>query len=300
MMLRTTMIQYTPITKEINNFKGNSKLSDAYRYACLFSTRDYKTGISKYNQETISKKFNIPESTLINSIKRLSEQNNILQIEQKWYHKNNSFIRKNYYYMNNNPENYFFIDNDFFTLDIDINIKGFVLLLKAICYNNTNTYVTERQMKGSINKSEIARKLNLDRGTFDKYLNLAKENDLIDILDKKLIIINESFLLTISKEKRHSEIVNTIQEICNKYKAAMPIMDKKDIDRLYMYYYTSESEIEIINNSRYTECCSLKYILENRIKNLPKDFSIEYIFKILNIPKPLIKERISFENIKMT
>ena len=289
-MLQTTMKSYIPITKEIIKFKGKSKLSDIYIYACLYSTRDFKTGISKWNQITISEKFNIPESTLQDSILRLSEQNLILQIIQKKYQNKNEFIRKNYYRMNNDPDNFFFIDNNYFKLDIDRNIKGFVLLLKTICYNNTNTYIIEKPIKGSINISELAKKLDLDRDTVSKYTKLAINNKLIDVVGKKIVIVNECFLLRVSEEDRCSEIVSTIQDLCIKHNAIMPLIRKREITQILMKYNISESEIQKCNDTKFTEQNSLRHILENRIKSLPKDFSFDYILKVLNILKPPRRE----------
>lgn len=287
------MNPYTPITKEIIKIKGKSKLSDVYIYACLYSTRNFKTGISKWNQVTISEKFNIPESTLQDSIQRLLKQNYILRIIRKMYRNGNEYIRKNHYQMSNNLIDFFFIRNDFFKLDIDRDIKGFVLLLKAICYNNI--YLTERQMRGSINDSEIARKLDLDRGTVRKYIKLAIDNELIEIVGKNIVIMNDCFRLRVSDKDRRSEIVSTIQDMCNKYNAVMPSMNEKEINQIYMKYYFSESEIKESDDTTVIERYSLKYALENRIKSLPKEFNIEYIFKILKIPKPPIKERKHFE-----
>lgn len=284
------MKPYTPITKEIIKFKGKSKLSDIYIYACLYSTRDFKTGVSKWNQVTISEKFNIPESTLQDSIIRLFEQNLISEIIQKKYQNENDFIRKNYYRMNIDPENYFFVGTDYFKLNIDRNIKGFVLLLKTICYNNTNTYIIEKPIRGSINISELATKLNLDRETVRKYTKLAIDNKLIDVIDKKIVIVNDCFRLRVSEEDRCSEIVSTIQDICIKHNAIMPLIEKREINQILMRYNISESEIQKCNDTKFTEQNSLRHILENRIKSLPKDFSIVYIFKVLNIPKPPIRE----------
>lgn len=284
------MKPYTPITKEIIKFKGKSKLSDIYIYACLYSTRDFKTGVSKWNQVTISEKFNIPESTLQDSIIRLFEQNLISEIIQKKYQNENDFIRKNYYRMNIDPENFFFVGTDYFKLNIDRNIKGFVLLLKTICYNNTNTYIIEKPIRGSINISELATKLNLDRETVRKYTKLAIDNKLIDVIDKKIVIVNDCFRLRVSEEDRCSEIVSTIQDICIKHNAIMPLIEKREINQILMRYNISESEIQKCNDTKFTEQNSLRHILENRIKSLPKDFSIVYIFKVLNIPKPPIRE----------
>lgn len=47
--------------------------------------------------------------------------------------------RRNSYYIANPQTNFFFVGNQFFTKDRPPKIAGFLLLLKAICLNNTNT-----------------------------------------------------------------------------------------------------------------------------------------------------------------
>jgi len=106
-------MNYIVIPKEIVKYKSNSKLSDIYTLACIKSTMDYKSGISKYNQKTISEKFDIKERTLRDAINRL-ENGKLLSIERKIYESKNEnvtskTIRKNYYHFELNPEHYFFI-----------------------------------------------------------------------------------------------------------------------------------------------------------------------------------------------
>ena len=289
------MERYATITKEINKLCGNSKCSDAYIYACLFSTIDYKTGKSKYNQDTIRKKFDIPESTLKDSIKRLEEVG-LLKIQRRNYKKNNNYIRKNYYYMNPDPINFFFLLNSYFPLDIDRKIKGFILVIKTICLNNTNTYFTKKPINSTINKTELSNLLGLERKTIDKYLKLGVESNLIEVIGDKIIVIDKYFPLNISNT-RYSEIRKTIQDICIRNNAEIPIMKDEDIKRIYFYYPNSELDLEKTGDVIFIENESLKYTLENRIKKLPKTFSIKYLFKILNIPDKPYKEPIRREPI---
>jgi len=186
----------------------------------------------------------------------------------------------------------------FFSLNIDKDIKGFTLLLKSICYNNTNTYIAKKPIKGNINISELSNLLDIDRKTVDKYLKKAIDNQLIEVTGDRIVIINDHFPLRVSNNI-YAEAVKAIQDICIKYKTAMPLIDKKDINRIIVFYPLSESDISKIDDEENIKRYSLKYTLDNRIKKLPKDFSINYLFEILNIPKQPIKEPISFENIKI-
>ena len=49
------------------------------------------------------------------------------------------FIKRNTYYIAPIKTNYFFLDNSFFQKNYPAKIAGFLLLLKAICLNNTDT-----------------------------------------------------------------------------------------------------------------------------------------------------------------
>ena len=47
--------------------------------------------------------------------------------------------RRNSYYIANPQADFYFVDNRFFTKSHPPKIAGFLLLLKAICLNNTNS-----------------------------------------------------------------------------------------------------------------------------------------------------------------
>ncbi|MCQ4762326.1 hypothetical protein NE555_17050, partial [Alistipes onderdonkii] len=49
------------------------------------------------------------------------------------------FIKRNSYYIKSTSKDYFFLDNCFFKKNNPAKIAGFLLLLKAICLNNTDT-----------------------------------------------------------------------------------------------------------------------------------------------------------------
>ncbi len=49
------------------------------------------------------------------------------------------FIKRNSYYIKPANKDYFFLDNSFFKQNYPAKIAGFLLLLKAVCLNNTDT-----------------------------------------------------------------------------------------------------------------------------------------------------------------
>lgn len=286
-------MNYTVIPKDIIGYKSNSKLLDIYTYTCIKSTMNYKNGISKINQKTLSEIFDIPERTLCDSIRRLQEQK-LFKIERKRYRNESSeIIRKNYYHFKLDYENYFFVLNNFLKLNLPREVKGFLLILKAICLNNSNVYISTNPKK--INKSELSRYINMDIKTIDKYLNQAKDLKEIAVIDNRIILKSNYFPLRVKEdgsklENRKTEIINTIQEICNKYNVIMPLVSDKVLDRILVCYPLLESDISEVNNVHFTETNSLEYILDKRITSLPVQFNEEYILKILNINKPDKKE----------
>jgi hypothetical protein len=49
------------------------------------------------------------------------------------------FIKRNSYYIKPANKDYFFLDNGFFNKNYPAKIAGFLLLLKSVCLNNTDT-----------------------------------------------------------------------------------------------------------------------------------------------------------------
>jgi hypothetical protein len=298
------MKNYTIIPKEIIGYKSNSKLLDIYTFACIKSTMNYKSGISKIYQKTLSKQFNIPERTSRDAIIRL-EKYGLLSVERKTYENQNETrksetIRKNYYHFDLNPKNYFFIYNDFLTLNLSKKVKGFLILLKAICFNNSNAFTSIKPIKRSINKTELSKLINMDTKSISEYLNLVKGINEIAIIDATIILKSNYFPLKIKEngnrlENRKIEILKTIHKICNYYNAVMPQISNEELNRILANYPLLETIVENSNNENFIKNNSLKYKLNERIKSLPAQLNTEYLLKILNIPKPKKKEETKYE-----
>jgi len=62
-------------------------------------------------------------------------------------------------------------------LNLGKEMKGFLILLKAICLNNTNSYISNKRAKNGINISELSNLISMDIKTINKYLTLAKDLD---------------------------------------------------------------------------------------------------------------------------
>lgn len=81
----------------------------------------------------------------------------------------NGCKRRNSYYIADTQTNFYIVDNRFFTKNRPPKIAGFLLLLKAICLNNTrHLYTLMYQIKHRMSIQEVNLKVNKKR---PKYLD---------------------------------------------------------------------------------------------------------------------------------
>lgn len=270
-------MNYTTITKQIKDYKSKNQFEDIYIYSFIKLNSDFKTGVSIITEKILADKTKVPDRTIKSIIGRLKNYPQLIRIDQKpikeHIEKGEYYFIKNYYTFNLKPENYFFIDNSFFYLDIPIKIKGFLLKLKSVCKNDTNKYISEKPYKGGINKADLARKLYIDKDTLEKYLNECLALKQIRYIDNGLFITNKCFLLSVADNKEN-EIYNTIYEFCLDKGTVPPERNKDAIMRIIF-----------LNNAE-----PLKEILENRCKTLPENISLEYFLKVLSIKKTEFKQ----------
>ena len=133
-------MNYTVIPKSIVNFQtGNSKPVDIYVWATIKCCSNYKTNISHITEEKLSLLTGLDERTIRRSIKRLKDAGYLTMQTTIKEDADRGFIRRNTYYIKPASKNYFFLNNSFFQKNYPAKIAGFLLLLKAICLNNTDT-----------------------------------------------------------------------------------------------------------------------------------------------------------------
>ena len=157
-------MNYTVIPKSIVNFQtGNSKPVDIYVWATIKYCSNHKTNISHVTEEKLSLLTGLDERTIRRSIKRLKDAGYLTVQTTIKEDADRGFIKRNTYYIAPIKTNYFFLDNSFFQKNYPAKIAGFLLLLKAICLNNTDT------IQWSI--SQIAKGIGLSRNTTTALLN---------------------------------------------------------------------------------------------------------------------------------
>ena len=275
---------YIIIDKNINNYKtGKNKNLDIYLYAYIKLCSDFKTGISHATEKKIHELTGIALRTMQSAISRL-RKTDLIYIETK----HDGEKRHNTYFFNKKPENFFYVDNSLFHVDMDVKLKGLLLLVKSLCINNTNTTL--------YNKTTIAKTIGQDRTNVSKMINELIEKDM-------LIEINGAFVLPAnyfpfySKEKqskynyekfnRYDEFVlNSILEICRDKNTVLFVSNLEPLEWIFACFPILEKDVENLDNEK-KMVCYLPEVLKSRCSTLPhKIESLNYFLEVLNIKKP--------------
>lgn len=270
------MESYITLTKDIHKIKGNNKLETILAIAGIKSIGNYKTNITETTREYIAERTAISFRTIKSIVPKLMENADFI------FNKIEKEVKSpNRYYFKKNEENYFFVLNSFFSETIDTKIKGLLLLIKSVCKQETNKYISEKPYKGELNHSELAGKLGIDVKTLDKYLDIAIKEKQIKMIPKGLLILNKSIILDFKSNDQPSRLYHIIYNWCLDNDVIPPdrndniiksengqIKRNNPVLNAILYKTATLSEEEIKNR------------LTERVKS--KDITLEYIARILN------------------
>ena len=263
-------MNYTVIPKSIVNFQtGNSKPVDIYVWATIKYCSNHKTNISHVTEEKLSLLTGLDERTIRRSIKRLKDAGYLtvqttIKEDADW-----GFIKRNSYYIKPEKSNYFFLDNSYFKRNYPAKIAGFLLLLKAICLNNTDT------IQWSI--SQIAKSIGLSRNTTTALLNECQQLGLIKPISNGYELTAGCFINS-SVKKTNAGIYKELCEFCQSKGVTPPNWDKRAMSVLLTKY----NAIGLLR----TEPISITYQLNKRCKTLPEKASLPYFIKVLDMQEP--------------
>ncbi|WP_390443598.1 hypothetical protein [Alistipes onderdonkii] len=95
--------------------------------------------MSHVTEEKLSLLTGLDERTIRRVIKRLKDAGCLTVQTIVKEDADRGFIKRNAYYIKPENKNYFFLDNSFFKRNYPAKIAGFLLLLKSVCLNNTDT-----------------------------------------------------------------------------------------------------------------------------------------------------------------
>ena len=260
-------MNYTVIPKSIVNFQtGNSKPIDIYVWATIKCCSNHKTNISHITEEKLSLLTGLDERTIRRSIKRLKDAGYLTVQTTIKEDADRGFIKRNSYYIKPEKSNYFFLDNSYFKRNYPAKIAGFLLLLKAICLNNTDT------IQWSI--SQIAKGIGLSRNTTTALLNECLQLRLIKPISNGYELTAGCFINS-AVRKTDAGIYKEICDFCKAKGVAIPNWDKRAMSVLLTKY-------NAIGLSR-TEPISITYQRDKRCKNLPEKVSLPYFIKVLDM-----------------
>lgn len=260
-------MNYTVIPKSIVNFQtGNSKPVDIYVWATIKCCSNHKTDISHITEEKLSLLTGLDERTVRRSIKRLKDAGYLTVQTTVKEDANRGFIRRNSYYIKPASKNYFFLYNSFFKKNYPAKIAGFLLLLKSVCLNNTDTV--------QWSNSQIAKAVGLSRNTTTALLNECLRLGLIKAIENGYELTAGCFINS-AVRKTDAGIYREICDFCKVKSVAIPNWDKRVMSVLLTKY----NAIEVSS----TEPISLTYQLNKRCKNLPEQVSLAYFVKALDM-----------------
>ena len=260
-------MNYTVIPKSIVNFQtGNSKPVNIYVWATIKYCSNYKTNISHVTEEKLSLLTGLDERTIRRVIKRLKDASCLTVQTTVKEDADRGFIKRNSYYIKPANKDYFFLDNSFFKRNYPAKIAGFLLLLKAICLNNTDTI--------QWSNSQIAKAIGLSRNTTTALIKECQQLGLIKPIEKGYELTAGCFINS-AVRKTDAGIYKEICDFCKVKGVAAPKWDKRAMSVLLTKY-------NAIGLSR-TEPISLTCQLDKRCKNLPEKVSLAYFIKALDM-----------------
>ena len=260
-------MNYTVIPKSIVTFQtGNSKPVDVYVWATIKCCSNHKTNISHVTEKKLSLLTGLDERTIRRVIKRLKDAGYLTVHTIIKEDADRGFIKRNSYYIKPANKDYFFLDNSFFKKNYPAKIAGFLLLLKAICLNNTDTV--------QWSNSQIAKAVGLSRNTTTVLLNECRRLGLIKAIEKGYELTAGCFINS-AVRKTAAGIYKEICNFCNSKKATPPNWDKWAMSVLLTKYNAVGLPA--------SEPITITYQLNKRCKTLPEKVSLTYFIKTLDM-----------------
>lgn len=266
-------MNYTVIPKSIVTFQtGNSKPVDVYVWATIKCCSNHKTNISHVTEEKLSLLTGLDERTIRRVIKRLKDAGWLTVQTTIKEDADRGFIKRNSYYIKPANKDYFFLDNSFFKKNYPAKIAGFLLLLKSVCLNNTDTV--------QWSNSQIAKAVGLSRNTTTALLNECRRLGLIKAIEKGYELTAGCFINS-AVRKTAAGIYKEICEFCKSQDTMPPIWDKRVMSVLLTKYNAVGLPA--------SEPITITYQLNKRCKTLPEKVSLPYFIKTLDMQKPYRK-----------
>lgn len=247
------------------NIAGKLSANETYTLFCLLSKSDYTTGLSHIKQETLKDIIGIKKIDTLQSHLSKFYELNILRKKTRGHIGDKGYFKTNIYHYQIPTDNWVRINLDLIkNQNIPSKVKGFLILLKCLCVNNTNLL--------NYNKSQISRLLNIDIKTIRSYINLSLELKLIEETDSGFRILNKSILEdyktpTVPKSymDHHIDYYYLIYNFCIENNLPIPRFDDYLVMKLLINYDNDfiieklEANIDKFKNRKYL---TLEYLVK--------------------------------------
>lgn len=162
------------------------KPAEAYTFFCLAMKSDRETLVSYVNQDTLAEYVGVDARTIQRHLKKMD---GLVTTEIHHGTHNGQPFKKNVYTLIN--EHYVLIDEKLVAEPISRELKGFLILLKMRCVNNTNVCAYSTQ--------QLAETLQCGKSTVNRYLTEAEEKGYIRWNKKKheiTLLKDDVFIIT--------------------------------------------------------------------------------------------------------
>ena len=193
------MTSYRKIT---SNIAGKLNLLEAYLFYCLALCSDCYTLESHIKQENLANFYGIKETDQIREWLHKFESLGLVKIDKTDIHgQYGKFNRCSYL---SNTEHYVLISNQLYSEPISRQLKGFLILLKCVCLNGTNTTL--------YSQNKLAKEFHLSTGTISKYMKEAINNGYVKKDEKGIHLLNKDMFI-ITSESTLAKTKNLYPEI---------------------------------------------------------------------------------------
>ncbi len=275
---------YVVIEKELLQLKGNDKMAKILTYSLIKSWKKYNTDYQDIDTPLVSDITykQVEQQLNMNIDKVIPDLINDGVFSQ--VHKTYKGVKERNIYTFKEETNYFYVDNAFFdnTTKENNKIKGFLLLLKCVCINGTNKYISKKPIKGKYNLSELISLIGLSKNTLKKYIDAAIKANWLQLIEGGLLITNPFIKPDRIKEDDNlTMIYDTIYNYCISKGCIPPKRENAALRLIDINYPTKEEDyLQYIANGIVCNTY-LPLALEKRLNNLPKEVNWQYLITAL-------------------
>lgn len=186
------------------------KLPEIYTFLCLAMKSDYETMVSHINQDSLAEYADVNTRTVQRHLSKIEEKKLVTVEKIKRKNPDGKPFLKNKYSLS--TEHYVLIDSCLTDEQISRELKAFLVVLKTLCVNNTNTCnftIQEIADRTTMSKTTVSRYLNeaLDNG----YIKWDRDKHHIQLLNDKIFIVTQKSDIASAREKMNFEMARMRQ-----------------------------------------------------------------------------------------